>query len=124
MRGRSPEVYKLSNLVFYTTFFVTYIMHNLLNSIPRFKQRFAIIIPPVGDIFSTLDAAKVADTVLFLISAKSNVEGETAEEIIDTWGENIILSARAQGLPTTIVALTDLDNLPQKVAGPFIITNY
>ncbi|XP_033213769.1 pre-rRNA-processing protein TSR1 homolog [Belonocnema kinseyi] len=83
-------------------------------SIPRFKQRFSIIVPPVGDILSTLDAAKVADTVLFLISAKSNIDSEAAEEIIDSWGENIILSARAQGLPTTIVALTDLDNLPQK----------
>ena len=95
-------------------------VHNSLNSIPRFKQRFSIIIPPVGDMLSTLDAAKVADTVLFLIAAKSKIEGEATEEIIDTWGENIILAARSQGLPTTIVALTNLDNIPQKVGKRFI----
>lgn len=83
-------------------------------SIPRFKQRFALVVPPVGDLISTLDAVKVADTVLFVISAKSNSVSEGSEKIVDNWGENIVSSALVQGLPTTIVALADLESLPQK----------
>ncbi|PSN38440.1 Pre-rRNA-processing protein TSR1 [Blattella germanica] len=66
-------------------------------SVPRFKQRFSIVIPPQGDLYSTLDALKVADTALFLVSA-SYGSG------IDEFGESILTSSLAQGLPSTVVA--------------------
>jgi AmiR/NasT family two-component response regulator len=51
----------------------------------------------------TLDALKVADTVLFVISARHR-------DGIDEIGEKILTSCMAQGLPSTIVAVTDLMN--------------
>jgi hypothetical protein len=53
-----------------------------------------------GGVTSTLDALKVADTVLFLISARHR-------DGIDAVGEKILIACLAQGLPSTIVALTD-----------------
>ncbi|XP_043462777.1 pre-rRNA-processing protein TSR1 homolog [Leptopilina heterotoma] len=82
-------------------------------SIGKFKQRFTLIISPVGDTISTLDAAKVSDTVVFLTSAKANNEGD-ASEVVDSWGQNILLTVLAQGLPAATVALTDLENVPAK----------
>ncbi|XP_046833169.1 pre-rRNA-processing protein TSR1 homolog [Vespa crabro] len=83
-------------------------------SIPRFKQRFSIIVPPIGNIIATLDAAKVANTVLFVVSATNMADGTIREEILDAWGNEIIVSCLGQGLPTTIVAVTNVDKLPFK----------
>lgn len=83
-------------------------------SIPKFKQRFSIIVPPVGNVFATLDAAKIANTVLFATSATHAADDTIREEVIDTWGNEIITSCLAQGLPTTIVALTNLEKIPLK----------
>ncbi|KAK2575866.1 hypothetical protein KPH14_007238 [Odynerus spinipes] len=83
-------------------------------SIPRFKQRFSIIVPPVGNVFATLDAAKIANTVLFATSATHTVDNTIREEVIDAWGNEIITSCLAQGLPTTIVTLTNLEKIPLK----------
>ncbi|XP_076651890.1 tsr1 ribosome assembly factor [Halictus rubicundus] len=76
-------------------------------SVPRFKQRFSIIIPPVGNVFATLDATKVATTVLFVVSTL-NGQGD---EILDDWGQEIIMSCVAQGLTVPVVALTNLENI-------------
>ncbi|KAJ9601640.1 hypothetical protein L9F63_000173, partial [Diploptera punctata] len=78
-----------------------------IKCVPRFKQRFSTVIPPCGDLYSTLDALKVADTVLFLVSA-------CHESGIDNYGESILTASLAQGLPSTIVAVTDLESLPPK----------
>jgi hypothetical protein len=51
-----------------------------------------------------MDALKVADTALFVISAR-HPDG------IDALGVNILTSCIAQGLPSTIVAVTDLGHL-------------
>ncbi|KAL2720052.1 pre-rRNA-processing protein TSR1 [Vespula squamosa] len=83
-------------------------------SIPKFKQRFSIIVPPIGNIFATLDAAKVANTVLFVASAINIVDKIIREEILDAWGNEVMVSCLGQGLPTTIVAVTNLDKLPSK----------
>lgn len=56
----------------------------------------------------------MSDTVLFLISAKSNNDGD-APKVVDSWGKDILLSVLAQGLPASTIALTNLDNLPAKV---------
>uniref|UniRef100_A0A7G3AT92 Pre-rRNA-processing protein TSR1 homolog n=1 Tax=Lutzomyia longipalpis TaxID=7200 RepID=A0A7G3AT92_LUTLO len=80
-------------------------------SVPRFKQRFSFIVPPVGrgNEFTALDYLKVADTTLFIVSA-NNPEGE----IMDKWGARIFQMALAQGLPTPIVALQDLESIAPK----------
>ncbi|KAL3283543.1 hypothetical protein HHI36_006682 [Cryptolaemus montrouzieri] len=75
--------------------------------IPRFKQRFAFICPPRDNDLAILDALKICDTVLFLTSA---VFGE----FINDWGENILVTALAQGLPTPILAMTDLESVALK----------
>ncbi|XP_024946350.1 pre-rRNA-processing protein TSR1 homolog [Cephus cinctus] len=83
-------------------------------SLPRFKQRFSCIVPPVGNTIATLDAAKVATTILFVTSATSSPDRGPKTEAIDSWGEEIIRSAVAQGLPSTIVALTNLEYVNPK----------
>jgi len=80
--------------------------------VPRFKQRFSFIRVAPGDIYSTLDTLKVADTVLLLETAHNWEDGLCAE------GELLLTSILAQGLPASVVALTDLEQLPQKVSHP------
>ncbi|XP_049809647.1 pre-rRNA-processing protein TSR1 homolog [Schistocerca nitens] len=80
---------------------------NVHISIPRLKQRFTIVCPRHGDLYGVLDALKVSDTVLFLLSA-DEAEG------LDTTGEVLLTAAMAQGLPTPVVAVTHLDNVPIK----------
>lgn len=88
---------------------VTGVIHITL---PRFKQHFSLIIPPKDNYLATLDALKVSDTVVFLVSANAGVE--FGDEIIDSSGRKILASAFAQGVPTPVVAVTDLDKLPVK----------
>ncbi|XP_011306293.1 pre-rRNA-processing protein TSR1 homolog [Fopius arisanus] len=83
-------------------------------SIPRFKQRFSLIVPPVGNTFATLDAAKVSTTLLFVTSVALESCGNQKSEAIDSWGEEILEACLAQGLPTTIIAITDLESIPIK----------
>ncbi|XP_076756814.1 tsr1 ribosome assembly factor [Xylocopa sonorina] len=83
-------------------------------SIPRFKQRFSIVISPVGNLFATLDLAKVATTVLFVASAVNQLDNSPKYEVIDDWGKEIISPCIAQGLTTSVVTLTNLDSIPIK----------
>ena len=48
-----------------------------LGSIPRLKKRVALLCPPAGDLYAVLDAAKVADSVLFLLSPDGADEAGT-----------------------------------------------
>jgi hypothetical protein len=59
--------------------------------------------------FATLDAVKVANTVIFVTSATKE------KEIIDDWGREVIVSCCAQGLPTSIVAVHNIQKLHIKV---------
>ncbi|XP_014487842.1 PREDICTED: pre-rRNA-processing protein TSR1 homolog [Dinoponera quadriceps] len=81
--------------------------------IPRFKQRFSIIVPLVSNVLATLDSAKVANTILFVNSVKSEID-HTKKEVIDDWGKEIIVSCLAQGLPATIVAVHNIQKLHVK----------
>nr|XP_023024450.1 pre-rRNA-processing protein TSR1 homolog [Leptinotarsa decemlineata] len=80
--------------------------------IPRFKQRYEFVTPAVDYDFGILDTLKVADTVLLLISAA--VGQEENESLIDSWGINILTSILAQGLPTPVVVVTDLESIAPK----------
>lgn len=70
----------------------------------------------MGDILATLDAAKVATTILFVTSVASPVKDSMQREIIDDWGKQIIVSCLAQGLPSTIVAVHNIQRLHMKVS--------
>lgn len=58
-----------------------------------------------------MDLVKVANTVLFVTSAVYKTDKSHRNEVIDSWGEQIIQSIAAQGLPTSILVVTDLENL-------------
>lgn len=79
--------------------------------------------------FAILDTLKVSDTVLFLISASG--EFDKNSEVLDRWGLNILQACFGQvifnyfslsifklihfkGLPTPIVAITDLETVAHK----------
>ncbi|KOX72945.1 Pre-rRNA-processing protein TSR1 like protein [Melipona quadrifasciata] len=83
-------------------------------SIPRFKQRFSIVVPPVGNLFATLDIAKIATTILFVASAINQSDSSPRMKILDDWGNEIIMPCVAQGLTTPVVALTNIESLPMK----------
>ncbi|KAF0289087.1 Pre-rRNA-processing protein TSR1 [Amphibalanus amphitrite] len=46
-------------------------------SVPRLKKRMALLCPPAGDLYAVLDAAKVADAVLFLLAPDGADEAGT-----------------------------------------------
>ncbi|KAK3916328.1 Pre-rRNA-processing protein TSR1-like protein [Frankliniella fusca] len=77
-------------------------------SVPRFKQRFSFLEVAPGDVYATLDALKVADTVLFLETARHWEEGLYPE------AELLLTTTMAQGLPTSVVAVMDLETVPKK----------
>ncbi|XP_068985544.1 pre-rRNA-processing protein TSR1 homolog [Bombus flavifrons] len=80
-------------------------------SVPRFKQRFSIVVPPVGNLFATLDIAKIATTVLFVASATNKSDNSPRFEVFDDWGKEIIMPCVAQGLTTPLIALTNVESL-------------
>lgn len=94
-----------------------------LFSIPRLKQRFSIIVPPIDDVFATLDAAKVATTILFVTSVANQGNDNKQGQIIDDWGKEIITSCLAQGLSSTIIAVHNIQTLHIKVSNNTKIFN-
>lgn len=80
-------------------------------SIPRFKQRFSFIIPPIGrgKELAALDCLKVCDTTVLLVSANTE-----EDEIFDKWGQRVLNMAIAQGIPTPVVTLMDMESIAPK----------
>lgn len=70
-----------------------------------------------GDLYATLDALKVADTVLFLETARHWEEGLYPE------AELLLTVSMTQGLPSSVVAIMDLETVPKKV-NTFPIFNF
>ncbi|XP_050441280.1 pre-rRNA-processing protein TSR1 homolog [Adelges cooleyi] len=73
--------------------------------IDQFRQAFTFIRPDCSSVFGLLDALKVVDTILFIVSA---------ERGLDQDADLLMTCILAQGLPSTVVALTDLDKIPLK----------
>ncbi|CAH3023579.1 unnamed protein product [Porites evermanni] len=71
----------------------------------QIKQRFSFLQLKYGDLYSVLDAVKVADSLLFLHSAMHPV---------DSFGEKCLSCIFAQGLPTTFHGVQGLENVPSK----------
>ncbi|XP_022919031.2 pre-rRNA-processing protein TSR1 homolog [Onthophagus taurus] len=81
-------------------------------TIPRFKQKFTFILPNPDNEFGVLDALKVSNTVVFVVSAAAGIE--FSSEVIDKYGSRLLLSSFGQGLPTPVIIVTDLETIPQK----------
>ena len=67
-----------------------------LCSLPRFKQRFAFVMPEYGNLYALLDMAKVADCLVLLTEAERGV---------DAFGDYCLSCLFSQGLPATILAV-------------------
>ncbi|KZT43504.1 ribosome biogenesis protein tsr1 [Sistotremastrum suecicum HHB10207 ss-3] len=61
--------------------------------VDRFKSTLQFIILPYGSFYSAMDAIKVADYTLLLMSSTTEVT---------SWGENLLRTVQAQGLPTVV----------------------
>lgn len=58
---------------------------------------------------------KVSNTVLLAVSATFGPEHNPRTEIVDSWGLEIMDALYAQKLPTTVVTVTNIQELPIKV---------
>ncbi|XP_055958411.1 pre-rRNA-processing protein TSR1 homolog [Patella vulgata] len=74
-------------------------------TIPRFKKRASFFIPEYGNLNALLDAVKVADTLLLLISPQDG---------IDDYGEYCLSCLFGQGLPAVTLACPGFKNLAVK----------
>lgn len=81
-------------------------------NVPRFRQRFSFVVPEIGHgrELNVLDALKVCDSVVLLLSA---VAGDS-DEVIDKFGAKVLNMALTQGLPTPMVCLMDLQSINPK----------
>ncbi|XP_064606334.1 pre-rRNA-processing protein TSR1 homolog [Liolophura sinensis] len=77
-------------------------------SIPRFKQRLTLCVTRYGDTVSVLDAAKVADSVLCLLSP---------EEGMDDQGDDTLKCLLSQGLPAVNFVVQGFKEIPVKKQG-------
>ena len=66
----------------------------LCGSIARFKQRVSFYIPPAGNVRTVLDAAKVADSILFVSSPDAD-DGR----VIDDQADYCLKCLMGQGMP-------------------------
>ncbi|KAJ3080894.1 hypothetical protein HK102_002740 [Quaeritorhiza haematococci] len=75
--------------------------------VPRFRQRLQLI--PLNsekrNLLHILDAVKVADYVLFVVSAEVEV---------DSFGELVLSTIKAQGVPTVLSVVQHLEKTPAK----------
>ncbi|KAF8199934.1 ribosome biogenesis protein tsr1 [Mycena galopus ATCC 62051] len=71
----------------------------------RFKTSLQFLSVPYKSMFAALDACKVADYVVFVLS--SSVE-------VDPWGDTLLRTLQAQGLPEVVTVLAPTDTLDAK----------
>ncbi|KAF7315865.1 Bms1-type G domain-containing protein [Mycena indigotica] len=77
----------------------------------RFKTSLQLISVPYRQIYAALDACKVADYVVFVLS--SSVE-------VDPWGDTLLRTLQAQGLPSVVTVLAPTDSLDTKSRPPVL----
>ncbi|KAF8454611.1 hypothetical protein BGX38DRAFT_280271 [Terfezia claveryi] len=70
--------------------------------IERFKQKVQYVIPPRQDFLAVLDACKLADFVIFILSAK---------EEVDTHGESLLRAIESQGVSNVVTVVQHLDTV-------------
>ena len=100
--------------------------YNIFPSLPRFRQNYSLILPKPGDLYAILDACKVADSVLFLVSPPADVAGfsDRASSIdcdlgFDRNGETILSAVMSQGLPSPLFVVNDVESVASKKRADF-----
>lgn len=77
--------------------------------VDRFKTSLQFVLLPHRQLYAALDACKAADYVVFILSP--NVE-------VDTWGDTLLRTLQAQGLPETVsVIAPDAEMDPKEKSG-------
>ncbi|TKA32845.1 hypothetical protein B0A50_01071 [Salinomyces thailandicus] len=79
--------------------------------IPRFKQKVQYL-TPARDLFACLDAARIADFVLFILSA---------EEEVDELGEQMLRCIEGQGVSTVLTGVHNLDKVEPAKKRPDVL---
>ncbi|KAL6859404.1 hypothetical protein ACP4OV_017663 [Aristida adscensionis] len=74
---------------------------------PSYKLRTTVLQAPYGDLTACMELAKVADLLVFVISANSLYSSDSSSPI-DEFGSQCLSVFRAMGLPTTAVFIRDL----------------
>ena len=70
--------------------------------IERFKQKVQYVIPPRQDFLAVLDACKLADFVIFILSAR---------EEVDAHGESLLRAIESQGVSNVVTVVQHLDTV-------------
>lgn len=78
-------------------------------SASRFKTSLQFLFPPKREFYAILDAAKAADYVLFLLSDETDVS---------PWGETLLRSLQAQGVPEVVSVVQSPHVLTEPVSFP------
>ncbi|KAJ8391428.1 hypothetical protein AAFF_G00089020 [Aldrovandia affinis] len=73
--------------------------------LPRFKQRFVFISPSTADLYSLLDVAKVADSLLFVLDSKVGW---------DSYGDYCLSCLFAQGLSSHVLVCQGMSTIAVK----------
>jgi hypothetical protein len=77
--------------------------------VPRFKQRFTLVCPPLHSLYEILDVTKACDAVVFLLCPHTGLSDQ---------GELVLSSVLAQSLPTEpLLVLGNTDEIPAKKLG-------
>ncbi|KAG6820822.1 hypothetical protein H0H93_011116 [Arthromyces matolae] len=84
-------LWKMKYVDLHFPIFLQILMHN--RRAERFKTSLQFIIVPYGNFYASVDACKVADYVTFALS--TSVE-------VDTWGDTLLRTLQAQGLPDVV----------------------
>nr|POE90630.1 ribosome biogenesis protein tsr1 [Quercus suber] len=79
--------------------------------VPRFKQKVQYITPP-RELIAALDACRVADFVLFVLSA---------QEEVDALGEQMLRCIESQGVSTVITGVSGLDHVEPAKKRPDVL---
>ena len=75
-------------------------------TVPRFKQRFTLASPSRSSLHAVMDLAKVCDTLVLLLCPHTGM---------DAWGEVLLSTILAQGLPAAPTFLVgSMDEIPPK----------
>lgn len=80
--------------------------HNQEYRADRFRTSLQFRTLPYGNFYMALDACKVADYVVFVLS--TNVE-------VDNWGETLLRTLQAQGLPEVVTVIAPNPSLDPKI---------
>ena len=80
-------------------------MHVPIRRAERFKTSLHFIPLPYKRLYASLDACKVADYVVFVLSSDVEVEG---------WGDTLLRALQAQGLPQVITVVASPTSMEPK----------